>query len=86
MRERIYSPDMPSYDRGMKIADKIRAIRSANGWTQQQFAEAMNVAQSTVNRWLGGAEPEGHRRPGGLGRRPGPAVPCGRDERRRPHA
>jgi repressor LexA len=46
----------------MMIADKIRAIRGANGWTQQQFAEAMNVAQSTVNRWLAGAEPEGHRR------------------------
>jgi repressor LexA len=46
----------------MKIPQKIRAIREANGWTQQQFAEAMGVAQSTVNRWLAGAEPEGHRR------------------------
>ena len=46
----------------MTIAEKIRAIRAANGWTQQQFAEALNVAQSTVNRWLAGAEPEGHRR------------------------
>ena len=46
----------------MNIADKIRVIRDANGWTQQQLAEAMGVAQSTVNRWLSGSEPEGHRR------------------------
>lgn len=46
----------------MDIPSKIRAIRKHNGWTQQQFAEAMGVAQSTVNRWLTGSEPEGHRR------------------------
>jgi transcriptional regulator with XRE-family HTH domain len=50
------------YAQAMTITDKIRAIMRANGWTQQQFAEAMGVAQSTVNRWLTGSEPEGHRR------------------------
>lgn len=46
----------------IKIADKIRAIMAATGKTQMQLAEDLNVSQSTVNRWLGTAEPEGHRR------------------------
>ncbi|SOC42463.1 phage repressor protein C with HTH and peptisase S24 domain [Rhizobium subbaraonis] len=46
----------------IKIADKIRAIMAATGKTQMQLAEELNVSQSTVNRWLGSAEPEGHRR------------------------
>jgi len=46
----------------MTIEEKIRAIMDAAGWKQQQFAEAIPVAQSTVNRWLQGSEPEGHRR------------------------
>lgn len=68
MQIKIYAePDFLEGERwdrlaAMTITEKIRAIRVANGWTQQQFAEAMNVAQSTVNRWLAGAEPEGHRR------------------------
>lgn len=41
---------------------KVRAIMKATGWTQQQVAEAFGVGQSTVNRWLKGSEPEGHRR------------------------
>ncbi len=44
------------------IPEKIRAIRNATGWTQMQFAEHFGVSQSTVNRWLAGSEPEGHRR------------------------
>ncbi len=35
---------------------------AATGKTQMQLAEDLNVSQSTVNRWLGSAEPEGHRR------------------------
>lgn len=44
------------------IEQKIRAIMRATGWKQQRMAEHFNVSQSTVNRWLSGAEPEGHRR------------------------
>lgn len=46
----------------MKIADKLRAISTATSWNQQQLAERFEVSQSTVNRWLRGSEPEGHRR------------------------
>lgn len=34
----------------------------ATGWKQQKLAEHFEVAQSSVNRWLNGAEPEGARR------------------------
>lgn len=44
------------------MEQKIRAIMKATGWKQQKVAEHFNVSQSTVNRWLAGAEPEGHRR------------------------
>ncbi|WP_367928107.1 S24 family peptidase [Aquamicrobium sp.] len=46
----------------MTIEQKIRAIMRATGWKQQRLAEHFNVSQSTVNRWLSGSEPEGHRR------------------------
>ncbi|MER8811427.1 helix-turn-helix domain-containing protein [Mesorhizobium sp. M0965] len=41
---------------------KIRAILKATKWRQQKLAEYFGVSQSTVNRWLSGSEPEGHRR------------------------
>lgn len=44
------------------IPEKIRAIMKSTGMKQMQLAERMEVSQSTVNRWLAGAEPEGHRR------------------------
>lgn len=44
------------------MEEKIRAIMKAAGWTQQKVAEVFEVSQSTVNRWLSGSEPEGHRR------------------------
>ncbi|MBA9034966.1 helix-turn-helix transcriptional regulator [Rhizobium leguminosarum] len=44
------------------IPEKIRAIMTSTGWKQMQLAEKFEVSQSTVNRWLAGAEPEGHRR------------------------
>lgn len=44
------------------IPEKIRAIMKSTGMKQMQLAERMDVSQSTVNRWLAGAEPEGHRR------------------------
>lgn len=46
----------------MTMEQKIRAIMKATGWKQQKLAEHFNVSQSTVNRWLAGSEPEGHRR------------------------
>ncbi|MEH3108930.1 MAG: XRE family transcriptional regulator [Agrobacterium cavarae] len=44
------------------IPEKIRAIMKSTGMKQMQLAERLEVSQSTVNRWLAGAEPEGHRR------------------------
>lgn len=44
------------------IPDKLRAIMTSTGKKQTQLAEFFEVSQSTVNRWLAGAEPEGHRR------------------------
>lgn len=44
------------------IPEKLRAIMKATGWKQMQLAEKFEVSQSTVNRWLTGSEPEGHRR------------------------
>jgi repressor LexA len=44
------------------IAEKIRAIMDAADLTQMEIAERFEVSQSTVNRWLTGSEPEGHRR------------------------
>lgn len=46
----------------MTIEEKLRAIMKATGWTQQEVAKRLKVSQSTVNRWLTGSEPEGHRR------------------------
>lgn len=48
--------------RRMNVQDKIRAILHITGWTQAQLAEELKVTQPTVNRWLRGTEPEGHRR------------------------
>lgn len=46
----------------MTMELKIRAILKATEWNQQKLAEYFEVSQSTVNRWLSGSEPEGHRR------------------------
>jgi phage repressor protein C with HTH and peptisase S24 domain len=45
-----------------KIEQKLRAIMDATGMKQMELAEYFKVSQSTVNRWLAGSEPEGHRR------------------------
>lgn len=45
-----------------EISSMLREIMRATGWKQQHLAEKVGVSQSTVNRWLSGAEPEGHRR------------------------
>ncbi|MER8827199.1 helix-turn-helix domain-containing protein [Mesorhizobium sp. M0938] len=44
------------------IEEKLRGIMKATGRKQQDLAEHFGVSQSTVNRWLAGSEPEGHRR------------------------
>ncbi|WP_281978830.1 XRE family transcriptional regulator [Pseudorhizobium flavum] len=44
------------------IPEKLRAIMKATGKKQMELAEYFKVSQSTVNRWLAGAEPEGPRR------------------------
>ncbi len=46
----------------MTMEKKLRAIMRATGWKQMKLAEHFAVSQSTVNRWLAGSEPEGHRR------------------------
>ncbi|KAB2748023.1 LexA family transcriptional regulator [Brucella anthropi] len=40
----------------------INLLLKEREWNQQKLAEALGVAQSTVNRWRGGAEPEGKHR------------------------
>jgi transcriptional regulator with XRE-family HTH domain len=46
----------------MTIEQKLRAIMKATGRKQQDLASHFGVSQSTINRWLSGSEPEGHRR------------------------
>lgn len=46
----------------MRQSDKVREILKEPGWTQAKVAERVGVSQSTVNRWLKGAEPEGQNR------------------------
>lgn len=46
----------------MRPSDKVRAILQQPQWTQQRVAAELGVSQSTINRWLKGAEPEGENR------------------------
>lgn len=46
----------------MDMERKIRRLLSESNETQTQFALRFGVSQSTVNRWLNGAEPGGHYR------------------------
>lgn len=47
---------MPSM---ITAADKLRRIMELTHWTQEQLAETLDVSQSTINRWLSGADPRG---------------------------
>lgn len=38
----------------MILADKIIKLRKVNGWTQEEFAEKMNVSRQAVSKWEGG--------------------------------
>lgn len=44
------------------IEQQLRAIIKATGQRQTALAAHFDVSQSTVHRWLTGAEPEGHHR------------------------
>ena len=37
----------------MILADKIIALRKKNGWSQEEFAEKMNVSRQAVSKWEG---------------------------------
>ena len=39
----------------MNLADKIIKHRKANGWSQEDFAEKLNVSRQAVSRWENGS-------------------------------
>ncbi len=38
----------------MKLPDKIIKHRKANGWSQEDFAEKLNVSRQAISRWENG--------------------------------
>jgi len=38
----------------MKLSDKIIKLRKENGWSQEDFAEKMNVSRQAISRWENG--------------------------------
>ncbi len=38
----------------MKLSDKIINLRKAKGWSQEDFAEKLNVSRQAVSRWENG--------------------------------
>lgn len=38
----------------MKLSDKIVQLRKANGWSQEDLAEKLNVSRQAVSRWENG--------------------------------
>lgn len=38
----------------MKLSDKIIKFRKSNGWSQEEFAEKLNVSRQTISRWENG--------------------------------
>ena len=43
----------------MKLADKIVHLRKANGWSQEDLAERLNVSRQSISRWEGAtAQPD----------------------------
>ena len=35
----------------MILADKILQLRKANGWSQEELAEKLNVSRQSVSKW-----------------------------------
>ena len=46
----------------MTPLQKIRAILNLPDWKQERLAEELDVAQSSVHRWMNGSEPRGDKR------------------------
>ena len=43
----------------MKLSDKIIKLRKANGWSQEELAEKLNVSRQAISRWEGAsAQPD----------------------------
>ena len=38
----------------MKLSDKIIKLRKANGWSQEDLAEKLNVSRQAISRWENG--------------------------------
>ena len=38
----------------MNIAEKITKLRKAHGWSQEDFAEKLNVSRQAISRWENG--------------------------------
>jgi transcriptional regulator with XRE-family HTH domain len=38
----------------MKLPDKIIKLRKENGWSQEDFAEKLNVSRQAISRWENG--------------------------------
>ena len=38
----------------MKLSDKIIKLRKANGWSQEDFADKLNVSRQAISRWENG--------------------------------
>ncbi len=38
----------------MKLSDKIMQLRKANGWSQEELAENLNVSRQAISRWENG--------------------------------
>ncbi len=38
----------------MNIAEKIIQLRKANGWSQEEFAEKLDVSRQAISRWENG--------------------------------
>lgn len=39
----------------MKLSDKIIKLRKANGWSQEDLAEKLNVSRQAISRWENGS-------------------------------
>lgn len=43
----------------MKLSDKIIQLRKANGWSQEDLAERLNISRQSISRWEGAtAQPD----------------------------
>lgn len=43
----------------MKLSEKIVKLRKSNGWSQEEFAEKLDVSRQAVSRWeVGTAQPD----------------------------